>query len=98
MRSNLRRTIYAVVCLAAVSLSAVSEQKVVGAADCTFRADLDAFLAAQARTRQAVNERAVRLGKSPARSAAGGATPAALIPQRGFIDAEIFGRMAVQNV
>jgi hypothetical protein len=64
-------------CLAAVSPLAVSEQEAVNATDCTFRAVPDAFLAAQARARQAANERAARLGKSPARWAAGGATPAA---------------------
>ncbi|MDP3000175.1 MAG: DUF1553 domain-containing protein [Bryobacterales bacterium] len=98
MRSNYRRTICVLVCLAVLAPPAASEQKAVSAAECTFRADPDAFLAGQARARQAANERAARLGKSPARSAAGGATPAALIPQRGFIDAEIFGKMAAQNV
>ena len=84
MRSGLRRTVHALDCLAAVAPLAVGEQQAVSAAECTFRADPDAFLAGQARARQAVNERVARLGKSPVRSAAAPHSAAGLHRRRDF--------------
>ncbi len=60
-------------------------------ADCQFAANPHEFLSRTARIRQAINDRAVKLNGVAKRSAAG------TIPQRNFIDLEIFGKLGVPS-
>ena len=62
--------------------------------NCTFRADPDLFLAAQARAFEAVYERTAKFNRGPAHAAAQGLIPPGEIPRSSFIDVEIFDRMA----
>ncbi len=73
--------------------------KVVSVADCSFQVDPGEFLSRQARAREVVFERLEKMGRAPARSAAGPATvPASEIPRRNVIDEEIFGLLEKRGV
>src|SRR5437899_1881184 len=71
------------------------EDRQVTRADCAFHIDPDRFLASEGRVRREVNDRAVKLNRllsareeTPARAA----QPES-IPQRNFVDQEIFGKL-----
>src|SRR5262249_44153401 len=69
-------------------------ERKVSLADCQFAANPDEFLSRVARSRREINNRAVKFGSLAARSA----VTAGEIPQRNFIDEEIFGKLAKQGV
>src|SRR5947207_10113860 len=71
------------------------EDRQITRADCAFHIDPDRFLASEGRVRREVNDRAVKLNRllsareeTPARAA----QPES-IPQRNFVDQEIFGKL-----
>lgn len=66
---------------------------ILSAADCTFVPDRDQFLARQARARQEIADRVWKLNRAVAAGSSRNLLAAA-IPQRNFIDAEIFGEIA----
>src|SRR5262245_33244102 len=69
-----------------------SEQKTASVADCSFSIDPDRFLSREANSRRDLNGRVKRFQSllSRAQPAPAPAVAAASIPQRGFIDQEIF--------
>src|SRR5713101_4973224 len=79
-----------------------SDQKQVAAADCTFVPNPDEFLGREARVRRDLAERVFKLDRAFPRAAVAaasrGAERALALPQRNFIDAEIFGKLARLNV
>ena len=72
-------------------------QKTASVADCSFQADPDRILSNQARVRREVNDRILKMTQS-ARAAARPALAADSLPQRNFIDQEIFGKLAQMKV
>src|SRR5882672_8279307 len=72
------------------ALASYGSEKKISVADCQFAADPQEFLSRTARIRQAINDRAVKWNGLAKRSAAA----ASAIPQRNFIDQEIFGKLA----
>src|SRR5262249_49864664 len=66
-------------------------------ADCTYQVDPDRFRAAESRVRRQVNDKIVKLSRV-ARPAAAAPIEAESIPQRNFIDQEIFGKLTRMNV
>ena len=77
-----------------------SGRKAVSIADCSYSVDPDSFLSREANSRRELNDRVSRLQKTFARSSQSPvpAVPAASIPQRNFIDQEIFGKLINQKV
>lgn len=77
-----------------------SGQKTVSVADCSYSVDPDRFLSREATSRRELNDRVSHLQKTFARSSQApvSAVPAASIPQRNFIDQEIFGKLINQRV
>jgi hypothetical protein len=67
-------------------------------ADCSFHTDPDRFLAAEGRVRRAVNDRVVAMARAFKRDAVAPPVKAASIPQRSFIDQEIFDKLAQMQV
>ncbi len=78
--------------------AAILSVAVAVAADCTFRADPDAFMLAQGRAWEAVSRRAVAFSRLLPRQAGAQPVAAGQIPRRNFIDDEIFGQLAALNV
>jgi len=72
--------------------------KITSAADCTFQVDPDRFLASQGRVRREVNERAMKMNAVFARAIPAAALDAESIPQRNFVDQEIFGKLIKAKV
>src|SRR5712691_8708601 len=70
-------------------------QKTPSVADCAFQIDPDRFLSQQGRVRREVNDRVLKMA---ARAAAGPAVAAESLPQRNFIDQEIFGKLIQMKV
>src|SRR5712692_5832770 len=67
-------------------------QKTPSVADCSFQVDPDRFLAQEGRVRREVNDRVLKMARS-ARAVAAPAVAAESLPQRNFIDQEIFGKL-----
>ena len=76
-------------------LGSIVALAIISAQECTFRANPDAFLERQTRVARQVFERTNR--GAPARPAKK-AEAASTLPARSFIDEEIFGTLAAQNV
>ena len=76
-------------------LGSIVALAIISAQECTFRANPDAFLERQTRVARQVFERTNRA--APARPAKK-AEAASTLPARSFIDEEIFGTLAAQNV
>ena len=72
-------------------------QKTPSVADCSFQIDPDRFLAAQGRVRREVNDRVVKMSRS-ARAAVSVTVAPQSLPQRNFIDQEIFDKLMEKNV
>src|SRR5437867_2519149 len=72
-------------------------QKTPSVADCSFQVDPDRFLAQEGRVRREVNDRVLKMARS-ARAAAAPAVAAESLPQRNFIDQEIFGKLIQMKV
>jgi hypothetical protein len=79
-----------------ISLSGQDESSSVSGSNCTFQAAPDNFLAAEARARLAVHQRAQQFQKSAAVSS--NSAPAASITRRNLIDDEIFDKLANSKV
>ena len=79
-----------VVTFAAVVVSVQADQ-------CSFRSDPNAFLERQARNQRNVFERTLTSAKASGKSAAV-VVPASTLAPRNFIDDEIFGKLAAENV
>jgi hypothetical protein len=73
-----------------------SDLRTASVSDCTFQTDPEEFLSRQSRVRREIYDRAVKVGGRLARAAE--PLPAAAIPIRNFIDAEILGGLAARNV
>ena len=74
-------------------------QKTTSIGDCTYQADQDKFLAAEGRVRREVNDRVLKVAR--AFSVVEAPSPAAApesIPQRNFVDQEIFGKLIKMKV
>jgi Protein of unknown function (DUF1553)/Protein of unknown function (DUF1549) len=67
-------------------------------ADCTFHNDPDRFVAPERRVRRALNDRLTAMTRAFKRDAVAPVAKADSIPQRGFIDQEIFGKLIQMNV
>ena len=67
-------------------------------ADCTFHNDPDRFVAPERRVRRALNDRVTAMTRALKRDAVAPVAKADSIPQRGFIDQEIFGKLIQMNV
>src|SRR5260370_36686964 len=67
-------------------------------ADCTFHNDPDRFTAPERRVRRTLNDRVVAMSRTFKRDATTAPVKAASIPQRNFIDQEIFDKLAQMNV
>ncbi len=67
-------------------------------ADCTFHNDPDRFTAPERRVRRALNDRVVAATRALKRDAVTAPVKAGSIPQRNFIDQEIFDKLAQMNV
>src|SRR6266566_2206327 len=72
-------------------------QRTPSVADCSFQVDPDRILSQQARVRREINDRILKMSRS-ARAAAVAAVAAESLPQRNFIDQEIFGKLIQMNV
>src|SRR5437667_8765670 len=73
--------------------------KITSAADCTFQVDPDRFLASEGRVRREVNERTMKMNAVFSRAVASPAVIGAeSIPQRNFVDQEIFGKLIKAKV
>src|SRR5438445_183318 len=83
--------------LSSVLSLAETIQKTPSVADCSFQIDPDRFLSQQARVRGEVNDRVVKMSRS-VRAIAAPAVAAESLPQRNFIDQEIFGKLIRMNV
>src|SRR5437773_840747 len=77
--------------------SAETIQKTPSVADCSYQVDPDRILSQPARVRREVNDRILKMSRS-ARAAAVAAVAAESLPQRNFIDQEIFGKLTQMNV
>ena len=66
-------------------------------ADCSFQVDPDRILSQQARVHREVNDRILKMSRS-ARASAATAVDAESLPQRNFIDQEIFGKLTQMKV
>src|SRR2546426_3688073 len=77
--------------------SAETIQKTPSVADCSFQVDPDRFLSQQARVRREVNDRVLKMARA-ARPAVASTVAADSLPQRNFIDQEIFGKLIQMNV
>jgi len=90
----------AAVLMLPVGWRVLAEEDVASSAgvNCTFRADPDQFLAAQARAFEAAHERAAKFNRVSVHAARQGLVAPGDIPRRSFIDAEIFDRMAQKGV
>src|SRR5262245_26216492 len=67
-------------------------QKTPSVADCSFQVDPDRFLAQEGRVRREVNDRVLKMARS-AHAVEAPAVAAESLPQRNFIDQEIFGKL-----
>src|SRR5882672_10725892 len=72
-------------------------QKTPSVADCSFQMDPDRFLAQEGRVRREVNDRVLKMARS-ARAVPAPAVAAESLPQRNFIDQEIFGKLIQKKV
>src|SRR5262245_42841439 len=73
--------------------------KITSAADCTFQVEPDRFLASEGRVRREINERTLKMNAAFARAVPQARIVTAdAIPQRNFIDQEIFGKLMTANV
>src|SRR5882724_3598244 len=77
--------------------SAETIRKTPSVADCSYQVDPDRILSQQARVRREVNDPILKMSRS-ARAAAVAAVAAESLPQRNFIDQEIFGKLTQMNV
>src|SRR5258706_6407345 len=84
--------------LSAVLVVAEDVPKITSAADCTFQVNPDRFLASQGRVRREVNERTMKMNAVFARPVPAAALDAESIPQRNFVDQEIFGKLIKAKV
>src|ERR1700692_269973 len=66
-------------------------------ADCTFHNDPDRFVAPERRGGRALNCPAMAMGRTFKRDSVAPVAKADSIPQRGFIDQEIFGKLIQMN-
>jgi hypothetical protein len=78
-------------------LSADTIERTPSTADCSFQVDPDRFLSQEGRVRREVNDRVLKMART-ARAAAVPAVTAATLPQRNFVDQEIFGKLIAKNV
>jgi Protein of unknown function (DUF1553)/Protein of unknown function (DUF1549) len=83
--------------LSSLLLLAQSE-KTISVADCSFQVDPDRFLASEGRVRREVNDRVLKMARAFARDVPAPAAAADPIPQRNFVDQEIFGKLAKLKV
>jgi hypothetical protein len=67
-------------------------------ADCSFHSDPDRFVARERQVRRALNDRVVAIARAFKRDAIAPTVKAESIPQRNFIDQEIFGKLMEMNV
>jgi Protein of unknown function (DUF1553)/Protein of unknown function (DUF1549) len=72
-------------------------QKTPSVADCAFQVDPDRFLSREGRARRELNDRVLKMARS-ARPAAAPVVPAESLPQRNFIDQEIFGKLIQKKI
>ena len=77
-----------------VNLRAAESHSSAGSVKCSFKADPDAFLARESRTRRDVFDRAAKFNGRSASTQARYSVPVSEIPIRNLIDEEIFGRLA----
>ncbi|HTM52354.1 MAG TPA: DUF1553 domain-containing protein [Bryobacteraceae bacterium] len=75
-------------------LSIAQTEKTTSAGDCSFQLDPDRFLSREGRVRREVNDRVLKMARS-ARAPAPAAAES--LPQRNFIDQEIFGKLIRMN-
>src|SRR5712692_2349883 len=84
--------------LALRSYIKADEQKITTVADCSFVTQPDRFLAQEGRVRKAVADRVTKFSRAMVRSESAAPVAATEMPQRNFIDTEIFGKLATLNV
>src|SRR5262249_49476138 len=82
---------------ASLAISVAADEKIISAADCNFLVNQDQFLSAQARVRESVHLRAMKLEKGAAIRESQTVDPSS-IERRNFIDEEIFGAMEKAGV
>jgi Protein of unknown function (DUF1553)/Protein of unknown function (DUF1549) len=79
-------------------LSGQTILKTPSVADCTFHSDPDKFRFAEGRVRRAVNDRVLKVSRATIRDATAPPVNPETIPQRNFIDQEIFGKLMQMKV
>src|SRR5262249_7757315 len=94
---RLRVVLLGAVLAVAVAIPIAADEKIVSAAACNFLVNQDQFLSAQARVRESVHLRAMKLEKGAAVRGSQTVDPST-IERRNFIDEEIFGAMEKAGV
>lgn len=73
-------------------------RKQASAENCVFKVEPDRFLAREGRARREVNDRVMKMASAFSREAPARAASADSIPQRNFVDQEIFGKLIKAGV
>lgn len=91
---------YAFVCISLSTLIAFgeTEERQVSGENCVFQVEPDRFLAREGRIRREVNDRVLKVAATFLRQAPAHAVEAESIPQRSFVDQEIFGKLIKARV
>lgn len=98
-RPGLKRLLFILAVIASFwNTLRATEQKRVTWSDCSFVADRDQFLGREGRVRRDVSERVIKMRRTFAQDGTAALASAGEVPQKNFIDTEIFGKMARLNV